>query len=301
MPDQIIYRTEQQRALDFAYTVFAKECVGDERMHFGGPLFQQTLVQLWPQMMDGCQPVASPYIIRLVGQTGSGKTTQLLPAVLDGLAGTGNYVTVAVRKFFTYHPDYSQLLATYGPELIREKTNGFALLMLLYTMEHLLRQHYNILLDMTVLDAGFETYLYLLMREYGYRHNFNLLSVAKSLSDQWLLKRAQQSVGAEAKRQVPPATSQYFYQLLFEGLQCWRQLSARRELELEKYVLWGADSLQPLWQGDWLDETFQIVFQQAQQQSTVHYPEARLLQAKREFYAGYYSAVFPCSETRPQQ
>jgi aminoglycoside phosphotransferase (APT) family kinase protein len=215
--------------------------------------------------------VRIPHLVRLVGQSGSGKTTQLYEAVKNNIAH--GFVHVAVRHFARFHPEYEQIKNKFGENLLREKTNGFALLLLFRVLEKLIDNNYSILLELTVLDPRFELYLAQLF-EQKYRTLYNVLAVPKELSDEFIMKRQQQS-----GRVVTQTSSEYFFDMLNQSL--------RQVAYCEQAVLWNAYSFENIAQTKVFDDKFfaKLSLEQSKAKDDVpRVDEAQLLLAKKAFY-----------------
>ena len=163
---------------------------------------------------DSC--TSSPFCIRLVGQSGSGKTSQLLPAIKYALEGQ-SYISLAVRFFAKYHPYLEKIRELYGEKQIREKTNAFALILLTLVLQRCLENKLSVLLEMTLLTADYERFVYKLLRDNGYFCDYHCLAVSKAISDAWIQQRCK-----ETQREVSEKSSRFFFETLqsaFEMLQ----------------------------------------------------------------------------------
>ena len=120
---------------------------------------------------------SNPILIRVVGQSGSGKSTQLIPALEDILKKI-SYIKINVGKFAPFHPEYTKWQKL-SPELMREKTNGFALRALILFYRNCIENHVNILCDMTLLEPEIEHYLMMLAKKHGYQIQLHVLCVPK--------------------------------------------------------------------------------------------------------------------------
>ena len=201
------------KAYKSIYDTFAKDCVNE--FVFGEKSFESIVDEAFLDFTEARTPVEKPFIIRTVGQSGSGKTTQLMPAILDGLEFCDeNYVHVAVRKFAIYHPRYIQLLDEFGEGLIREKTNGFALMLLYRVVEKLIENKYNIFFEVTILENDFENNLLLLAKNHNYKINYNIIFCPKEISNYLIEVRKNSSLSLERNRIVPATTSNYFFDVL---------------------------------------------------------------------------------------
>ena len=201
------------KAYKSIYDTFAKDCT--KEFEFGEKSFESIVDKAFLDFIKGKTPVEKPFIIRTAGQSGSGKTTQLMPAILEGLKSYGeNYVHIAVRKFAPYHPRYNQLLNEFGQGLIREKTNGFALMLLYRVIEKLIENKYNIFFEVTILENDFENNLLFLAKNHNYKINYNIIFCPKEISNYLIEVRKNSSLSLEKNRIVPTTTSNYFFDVL---------------------------------------------------------------------------------------
>ena len=198
------------KAYKSIYDTFAKDCVNEFQV--GEKSFENIVDKAFSDFIKGKTPIKNPFIIRTAGQSGSGKTTQLMPAILEVLKSYGeNYVHIAVRKFALYHPRYNQLLDEFGQGLIREKTNGFALMLLYRVVEKLIENKYNIFFEVTILENAFEDNLLFLAKDHDYKINYNIIFCPKEVSNYLIEARKNNNLSLEKNRIVPTATSDYFF------------------------------------------------------------------------------------------
>jgi aminoglycoside phosphotransferase (APT) family kinase protein len=258
-------------AIASIYETFARDCSIDINNKEFEDIAQMAFQAITQDAEYFSKEVRVPYIVRLVGQSGSGKTTQLYEAVKDNIAH--GFVHVAVRHFAKFHPEYEQIKSEFGESLLREKTNGFALLLLFGVLEKLVESNHSILLELTVLDPRFESYLAQLT-EKNYRILYNVMAVPKMLSDEFIMKRQQQN-----GRVVAQTSSEYFFDTL--------QPSLREIGHCERVVLWNAYSLEHIAETQAFDDEFlaKVSLEQSKNKADIpHVNEAQLLQAKRAFY-----------------
>jgi len=207
----------RNKSIEFIYKIFAKDCKDTENLKFESEYFNSVVNNFYNDLIIDKEPVEKPFMVRTAGQSGSGKTTQLLPSIKEGLP-TNNYVHLAVRKFAKLHPNYNKLLQEFGDGLIREKTNGFALLCLFKSLELLIKNKYNVLFEVTILDPDFEEYVNRLAKFYNYFLIFNVLSVPFEVSNYFANKRMKESK-IEKNRIVPQKTLDFFYEILPLGIE----------------------------------------------------------------------------------
>lgn len=230
---------EQSResALNSVYATFARNCRGDECLMYGSEFFERAASQAFAQLVRGKPKL--PQIIRLAGQSGSGKTTQLLPAIC-ARPDANKYVHIAVRVFAQYHPYYEEIKKTYGEKEVRERTNGFALLLLFRVVELLIENGYGVLFEMTLLDPDFEVYLTHLAKMHGYGILYNVMAVPHSFSDALISVRKKKD-----GRIVYKETSDYFYNILPQSLARFEAEAALFDSR-DLFILWSADAPEPL-------------------------------------------------------
>ncbi len=229
------------------------------------------------------------YLIRIAGQSGSGKTTQLMPAIKTNLDKMKqNYVLLAVRFFAKYHPNYNELLKTYGDSLIREKTNGFALTLLIKVLEKLIENKYNILFEVTLLEPIFEEYLIKISKKNNYKINFNILSIPLKLSNQWIEKR-QNKEGSEINRVVFKSSSSYFYEILPKALKI---LIDNNEIfdKNDSIIMWNAFDESPCLKTNIFNEKILNIFEKFRKIDVIDITnEKKLLESKIIFYNNFYN------------
>lgn len=232
-----------------------------------------------------------PYLIRIAGQAGSGKTTQLMPAIKNNLdAMNKDYILVAVRLFSKYHPNYDELLKKYGSSLIREKTNGFALILLIKVIEKLIKGKYNILFEVTLLEPEFEEYIVKLSKENNYRLIYNILSIASELSNKWIEKRQKNSI-KESNRVVFKSSSSYFYEILPKAVE--KLYKIRNNFNKNDYiVMWNAIDKLPCLCTNIFDENVLITLNKYRKMTNIiEDDEYNLLNHKVNFYKNFFKNI----------
>ena len=207
----------RENCIDFIYKIFANDCKNDKSLEFENKYFNTIIDNCVKELTQNKKSVEKPFLIRLGGQCGSGKTTQLLPAIKENLKDD-NYIHLAVRLFANKHPYYNKLLDEYGQGLIREKTNGYALLCLFKALEILIQNKYNIFLEMTILDPSFEEYINKLAKKYNFSVLFNVMSVPFEVSN-YLVEERRLNSGLEKNRIMPKDTLNFFYNILPLGIE----------------------------------------------------------------------------------
>ena len=148
------------------------------------------------------------HLIRIAGLSGSGKTTQILPAV-EAYCKKNNYepILMAARRFVEYHPHYQEIKAYYGDENLRKMTDEFSTIMLFLTLSELIRNGYDIVLDVTLLDPTMEAILLKLLKAGNYQYLLLMLAVSPTVTEQYLKGRAWRHT-KEAEQEFIRATDQ---------------------------------------------------------------------------------------------
>ena len=179
-------------------------------------------------------------LYRLCGQTGSGKTTQLLASVEKVIDETGlKPVVLGVRSCAEAHPKYEEFKKNFPAGELREKTNGFALKCMSYVLKLLIENGYMILFDITLLDPVFEEYVLDLLKENNYDVKYHILAVNKSISNNFIQKRFNQS-----GRVIYKASADYFYEILPVGLKYICEND-----KINNCFIWNAFDLEPVYFG----------------------------------------------------
>ena len=129
--------------------------------------------------------------IRIAGLSGSGKTTQILPAV-EAYCEKHQYqpVLVAARRFVTYHPHYQAIKEYYGDENIRKMTDEFSTIMLFLVISELIKQGYDIVLDVTLLDPKMEGILLQMLQKANYSMLLLMIAVSPTITEHFLAGRS---------------------------------------------------------------------------------------------------------------
>lgn len=233
----------KEKSIDFIYKIFANDCLNDNKLRYNSTYFNEVVELMYKQLTFQKIPVSNPYLIKFGGQSGSGKTTKLLPSITHNLR-TDNYITIAVRTFAKSHPYYNQLLEEFGESLIREKTNGFALLCFFAVLKKLIENKFNILAEITLLDPDFEEYFIKLSKKYDYNVIYNVISISHKISNQWIEKRLKTSTN-EKNRVVLAETSNYFYNILPKAIE--RIIKNKQYFDNKDYfVLWNIYDSKPI-------------------------------------------------------
>lgn len=233
------------------------------------------------QFCDSLPPTftSKKIIHRIGGQSGSGKTTQVSRAILNTcLTHNEQPLVIAVRTFSTLHPKYNELLSQFGQQLIREKTNGFALKCLCCAVKLAVQRGFLLILEVTLLHPVFEQFIADLCIENEYDINFHILSVNKSISNILIRKRETGVTGLEYGRIITPSSSLYFYKILPVGMKFW----------IKKYpyfycIMWNAFDSLPCYMGQ-IGCCEKFFAEHRKKIAPFYFSEQELLASKETFY-----------------
>lgn len=131
------------------------------------------------------------HLIRIAGISGSGKTTQILPAV-EAYSEKNNFepILIAARRFVEYHPHYQEIKDYYGDEDIRKLTDEFSTIMMFFSLSKLLKEGYDIVIDVTLLDPEMEGILLKMLKAENYQVLFLMIAVSSAVTEKYLSGRA---------------------------------------------------------------------------------------------------------------
>lgn len=131
------------------------------------------------------------HLIRVAGLSGSGKTTQILPAV-EAYCEKHQYspVLVAARRFVDYHPHLQEIREFYGEENLRKNTDEFSTILMCMTLMELIRNGYDTILDVTLLDPEIEGLFLEALRSAHYEALFLMVAVSPVVTEHFLKGRA---------------------------------------------------------------------------------------------------------------
>ncbi|MBO7717981.1 zeta toxin family protein [Candidatus Saccharibacteria bacterium] len=147
-------------------------------------------------------------LIRIAGISGSGKTTQILPAA-ETYCEKKNLkpILVAARRFVEYHPFYQEIKEFYGEENLRKQTDEFSTIAMFLTLTELIKNGYDIILDVTFLDPEIEGLLVKLLGVSGYDSLILMIAVSPTVTEHFLGGRAWRH-SKETEKEFIRATSQ---------------------------------------------------------------------------------------------
>lgn len=129
-------------------------------------------------------------MVRIAGVSGSGKTTQLLPAVEEYFrVNDWKPVLMAARRFVEYHPYHKAIEEYYGEENLRKMTDEFSTIMMALCMKGLMREGYDMILDVTLLDPAVESIFVKMLNDGGYDSILTMIAVSPEVAEQHLSGR----------------------------------------------------------------------------------------------------------------
>lgn len=130
-------------------------------------------------------------LIRIAGLSGSGKTTQLLPATEAFFKNRElKPVLVAAREFVKYHPHHNEIKEFYGEENLRKMTDEFSTIMLFLAITELIKNGYDIILDVTLLDPAMEHILQEMLTAANYNQIILMIAISPTVTEKFLSGRA---------------------------------------------------------------------------------------------------------------
>ena len=97
---------------------------------------------------------------------------------------------MAARRFVEYHPHYQEIKEYYGDENLRKMTDEFATIMLFLTLSELIKNGYDIILDVTLLDPEMEAILLKLLKAGNYEMLILMIAVSPTVTEKYLEGRA---------------------------------------------------------------------------------------------------------------
>ena len=175
-------------------------------------------------------------LIRIAGISGSGKTTQILPAA-EAYAQVRDLkpILVAARRFVEYHPHYAEIRTFYGEENVRKLTDEFSTIMMFLILSAIIREGYDIMLDVTLLDPEMEGILAKMMLENNYQALLLMIAVSPVVTEKFLAGR---------KWRHTKETEQEFIRVTKKALEFYA--TAMPEM---RAVIWNVYDLLPAYDG----------------------------------------------------
>lgn len=176
------------------------------------------------------------HLIRIAGLSGSGKTTQILPAV-EAYCEQNNYmpILIAARRFVEYHPHYQEIKDFYGDENLRKMTDEFSTIMMFMTLSELIKNGYDIVLDVTLLDPEMEGILLKLLKTGNYKMLLLMIAVSPAVTEHFLKGRAWRHT-KETEAEFIRATS--------HALAFYAEATPKMRI-----ILWSVYDLPPIYDG----------------------------------------------------
>lgn len=174
--------------------------------------------------------------IRIAGLSGSGKTTQILPAVEAYCEKRElSPVLVAARLFVEFHPHYQSILDYYGEENLRKMTDEFSTIMMFLSLSALVKQGYDIVLDVTLLDPEVEQILLDMLTDNHYQALLLMIATSPTVTEHFLQGRAwRHSV----------ETEQEFIRATKRALEFYAKSAPDLHI-----ILWSVYDLEPIYDG----------------------------------------------------
>lgn len=216
-------------------------------------------------------------MVRLVGQSGSGKTTQLLPTAKKYFESKKKKpLHLCVRNFSILHPDYKNLLSEFGNGEIREKTNGFALRCLIVCLNLAIEKGCDILLEVTFLSQKFEDFLFNFLKKQGYDTLLLCLAVNKKVSNEFILKR-QQNTSCEKGRVVYKSSLDFFYKQMIKGLKF-----LAKNYPDQRIIIWNAFENNCVYDGQ-VKSCYKTFYDEQKKILNHEQDESKLLRAKIKY------------------
>ena len=272
----------RNKAINFIHSTWNKNC--NENFDIDTIFFNKITETIYNNLTKNKISNDKPFIFRTCGQSGSGKTTQLRPAI-DSILND-NFIKIAIRDFVKYHPNYNEFIKDYEIGLIREKTNGYGLLLCFKILEFLIINHFNILLEVTILDNSFEEYISNLLKQNNYTINYHILSIPKNKSDLWIEKRKTETT--ENKRIVLKSSSDFFYNILPKTLN--KLINYNIWNQNDKIILWNGFEFEPIHIGNIKNnKKFIELFNKYRNIDFQDVNEKELLKNKINWFKNYYT------------
>ena len=175
-------------------------------------------------------------LIRIAGISGSGKTTQILPAV-EAYNHKHHYVPIliAARRFVKYHPHYDEIKSFYGDNQLRQMTDEFSTIMLFLTLKELIKDGYDIVLDVTLLNPEMEAILLKMLNAGNYKMFILMLAVSPTVTEHYLANR---------KWRHTKETEQEFIRATYQSLKYYSATTPNLRI-----ILWSAYDEPPVYDG----------------------------------------------------
>lgn len=130
-------------------------------------------------------------LVRLAGLSGSGKTSQLLPAAKAYFESRDKFpVEIAARVFAPFHPHFQEIIDFYGEEKIREMTDKFSAVMLFLVLSELMKNGYDIILDVSFLSSDLEKILLGMLEKGNYELLLLMVVVSLEVAEKHLKNRS---------------------------------------------------------------------------------------------------------------
>lgn len=180
--------------------------------------------------------------VRIAGLSGSGKTTQLLPSV-EGYFENHNKqpILVAARRFVEFHPHMEEIKNEYGEENLRKKTDEFSTILMFLTLNALINEGYDMILDVTLLDPKIEAALTEMLTKNNYNFWLTMIAVSPVITQKFLGDRAWRHT---------KETEQEFIRATGIALNFYKQTAPNMRI-----LLWNVWDTEPIYDGKIINST----------------------------------------------
>ena len=177
----------------------------------------------------------SGVVVRLAGQSGSGKTTQLLPAAKAYFEKKKlKPALVAARELMKYHPHYDGILARYGEQEIRKRTDDFATVMAYRVIRELTKEKYDLIIDIAFASVKVERIFTIFTAQYVDKVVL-LMAVPENISNELLENRSwRHGKGMEKEFQNANGKALKFYGKICPDM---------------RMIMWNFGDLEPVYDG----------------------------------------------------
>ena len=208
-------------------------------------------------------------MVRIAGVSGSGKTTQLLPAAEEYFqANKMRPVLMAVRRFVEYHPHWREIKEHYGEENLRKMTDEFGTIMMFLCLQQMVKQGYDIILDVTLLDPEMEGILMGALGNAGYDSMIFMIAAAPEVVERQLSGRKWRHT-KETESEFIRATE---YAMKFY---------AEKVSEL-RIIIWNVYGDEPVYDGP-ISESLETFGEYSKKTDIPEHDEEMLRQAKKKY------------------
>lgn len=217
-----------------------EQIIAYAREHWPSPLEWQVSVEEYAKAASVAMKdltsgkTKNRFMIRLAGISGSGKTSQLLPAAEAYFAAHNcRPVIVAAREFVKYHPHYKEIVEQCSKSEIRKVTDEFATVMLFLVLSQLIKEGFDLILDVSFLALSMEGILVNMLEEAKYDLMTLLTAISPEATEKFLANREWRH-SKETEREFVRATG--------EAIKFYAGMPSR-------IVMWNSYELEPVYDG----------------------------------------------------